>query len=82
MKHPQFAILAVFCLSTSALAQSAPRSADALPQWRAQRNVFDGNRPGAAVSNANQCAPGYARPIWGANSGLVGYSCTNYANGS
>jgi len=82
MKHIQFVILAIFCLSTSALAQSAPGGANATPQWRAQRNVFDGNGPGASVPNANQCAPGYARPVWGANSALVGYSCSNYANGS
>jgi hypothetical protein len=82
MKHIQFAILAIFCLSAPALAQSAPSGVNAPVQWRAQRNVFDGNREGAAVFNANQCAPGYARPVWGANSALVGYSCANYANGS
>jgi len=82
MKHLQCTILALFCLSTPALAQSAPRATNATPQWRAQLNVFDGNREGAPVHNANQCAPGYARPIWGTNSALLGYSCSNYANGS
>jgi hypothetical protein len=82
MKHFQFAMLAIICLSTSALAQSAPSGANAAPQWRAQINGFDGNRAGAPVSNANQCAPGYARPVWGPNSALVGYSCSDYANGS
>lgn len=82
MKHLQFAIVAIFCVSTSALAQTAPSGTSAPPQWRAQRNVFDGNRWGAPVSNANQCAPGYARPVWGSNSALLGYTCSNYANGS
>jgi hypothetical protein len=82
MKQLQFAILAIFCLSTSALAQSGPSSTNAAPHWRAQLNGFDGNREGASVSNANQCAPGYARPVWGSNSALLGYSCSNYANGS
>ena len=76
MKHLQFAILAIVCLSTSALAQG--RS----PQWRAQDSGFDGHTQGARVPDANQCAPGYAQPVWGANSALVGYSCSNYANGS
>jgi hypothetical protein len=82
MKHLQFAILAIFCLSTSALAQSAPSTANVAPQWRALLNVLDGNTTGAPVPDANQCAPGYAQPVWGANSALVGYSCSNYANGS
>jgi hypothetical protein len=82
MKHLQFAILAIFCLSASALAQSASSTANATPQWRAQLNVFDGNRRGAPVPDANQCAPGYAQPVWGANSALLGYTCSNYANGS
>jgi hypothetical protein len=75
MKHLPFTILAIFCLSASA---ETARS----PQWRAQFNDFEGNTQGASVPNANQCAPGYARPVWGANSALVGYSCSNYANGS
>jgi hypothetical protein len=82
MKYLQFAILAIFCLSASALAQSAPSAANATPHWRAQLNVFDENRRGAPVPNANQCAAGYARPVWGPNSALLGYSCSNYANGS
>jgi hypothetical protein len=76
MKHLQFAILAIVCLSTSALAQG--RS----PQWRAQANGFDATTQQGLVSDANQCAPGYAQPVWGANSSLAGYSCSNYANGS
>jgi len=85
MKHLQFAILpmfAMFCMSASALAQSAPGTTHAIPPWRAQFNGFEGNRPGAPVSDANECAPGYARPVWGPNSALLGYSCSNYANGS
>jgi hypothetical protein len=82
MKHLLFAILAVFCLSAPALAQSAPSTANATPQWRAQLNGFDGNTKGGRVSDANQCAPGYAQPVWGPNSALLGYSCSNYANGS
>jgi hypothetical protein len=79
MKYLQFAILAIVCLSTPALAQSYPNPA---PQWRAQINAFDGNGRGATVPDANQCAPGYAQPVWGPNSALLGYSCSNYANGS
>ena len=82
MKHLPFAILALFYMSASALAQSAPSAGHAVPQWRAQLNVYDGNRQAAQVPDANQCAPGYARPVWGANSALLGYSCSNYANGS
>jgi hypothetical protein len=82
MKHIQLAVLAIVCLSTSALAQSAPGHTNATPQWRAQLNVFDGNRQAASVPDANQCAPGYAQPVWGQNSALLGYSCSNYANGS
>jgi hypothetical protein len=82
MKSLQLAVLAIVCLSTSALAQNASGRTNAIPQWRAQLNSFDGNRPGAPVSNANQCAPGYAQPVWGQNSALLGYSCSNYANGS
>jgi hypothetical protein len=82
MKHLQFAILAIFYLSASTLAQSAPSTTNATPRWRAQLDVFDGNRQRAPVPNANQCAPGYARPVWGPNSALLGYSCSNYANGS
>jgi hypothetical protein len=82
MKHLQFAILAIFCLSASAFAQSAPSTANATSQWRAQLNVFDRSGRGAPVADANQCAPGYAQPVWGANSTLLGYSCSNYANGS
>jgi hypothetical protein len=78
MKYLQLAILAIVCLSTPALAQ---KSANATPQWRAQLNAFDGNSR-AAVPNANQCAPGFAQPVWGPNSALLGYSCSNYANGS
>jgi len=82
MKVLQFAILAIFCLSTPALAQSAPSSAHAAPQWRAQLNGFERNTQGGLVSKANQCAPTYAQPVWGPNSTLLGYSCSNYANGS
>ena len=81
MKHLQFAILAIICLSTSALAQSAISTTNATAQWRAQLNVVDGNKPGATVPDANECAPGYAQPVWGANSALLGYSCSNFANG-
>jgi hypothetical protein len=80
MKGLQFALLAIFCLSTSALAQSSTTNGP--PHWRADVNVYDWNRQGAPVPNANQCAPGYARPVWGPNSVLLGYSCSNYANGS
>jgi hypothetical protein len=76
MKHFQFAMLAMVCLSTSALAQG--RS----PQWRDQFNDFEGNTQGGLVSDANQCAPAYAQPVWGANSTFLGYSCSDYANGS
>jgi hypothetical protein len=82
MKHVRLAVLAIVCLSTSALAQSAPGRTNAIPQWRAQLDVFDGDRQGATVPDANQCAPGYAQPVWGQNSALLGYSCSNYANGS
>jgi len=80
MKYLPFAVLAVFCLSGSALAQNAPGTSHATPQWRAQ--LFDGNIRGAPVRDANQCAPGYARPVWGPGSALLGYSCSNNANGS
>jgi hypothetical protein len=76
MKHLQFAVLTILCLSTSAMAQG--RS----PQWRAQLNGFDDYTQGGLVRDANQCAPTYAQPVWGPNSTLEGYSCSNYANGS
>jgi hypothetical protein len=76
MKHLQIAILAIVCLSTPALAQG--RS----PQYRAQLNDFDGYTQGGLVPDPNQCAPTYAQPVWGPNSTLQGYSCSNYANGS
>jgi hypothetical protein len=81
MKRLQLAVLAIFCLSAPALAQSA-HSTNATPQWRAQLNVPDWNRPQRLVHDANQCAPVYAQPVWGPNSGLLGYSCSNYSNGS
>jgi hypothetical protein len=80
MKHLQFATLAIFCLSTSAWAQGAPNT-DASSQWRARHNVFDGSIPGGLVPNGNQCAPEYPQPVLGPNSQLLGYSCSNFANG-
>jgi hypothetical protein len=77
MKHLQLAILAIVCLSTSALAQGAPSAT----YGAAQLNVFDGNKPGAPVSDANQCEPGYAQPVWGPDSALLGYSRSSYAQG-
>ena len=77
MKHLQFATLAIFCLSTSAWAQGAPNT-DASSQWRAQ-HVFGGSIPGALVPNGNQCAPEYAQPVWGTNSEILGYACSNFA---
>ena len=84
MKHLQFAILAMFASS------ACPRRpwlkvlpARPTPHRHGEPSSgFEGNRPGARVSNANECAPGYARPVWGPNSALLGYSCSNYANGS
>jgi len=81
VKHLQFAALAIICLSTPALAL-AQKYPNSTPQWRAQLNSFDGNSPRGLVPDANQCAPGYAQPVWGPNSALLGYSCANYANGS
>ena len=78
MKRLQFTTLAIFCLSTSAWAQGA-LNIDVSSQGRAQHNVFDGSISGALVSNGNQCAPEYAQPVWGPNSQLLGYACSNFA---
>jgi hypothetical protein len=82
MKPVQCAILAVFCLLTPAPVQSAPGTTNTAPKWRALLNGLDGSRRGGLFPDANQCAPVYARPVWGPNSQLLGYSCSNYANGS
>jgi hypothetical protein len=79
MKHLQFATLAIFCLSASAWAQSAPSTTNAPPRWQAQRNVFDGNMRRGLVSNRNGCAPAYAHAVWGPNSALLGYRCSDFA---
>jgi hypothetical protein len=78
VKHLPFAILAIFCLSTSASAQNAPSTANGTPQRLAQHNVFQGNVGRGLVSNRNQCAPGYAHAVWGPNSALLGYRCSNF----
>jgi hypothetical protein len=36
---------------------------------------------GRIVQNANNCAGEHAEPIWGAGNRLVGYSCSDSANG-
>jgi hypothetical protein len=82
MKPVKIAILAVFCLLTSPPVHSAPDAANASPKLRAQFRGLDGNRRGGVFPDANQCAPVYARPVWGPHSELLGYSCSNYANGS
>ena len=82
MKHVRLAILAITCLSTSAWAQTAPGKADAIPQWRAQHRLSDGNNGAQIVPNANQCAPELSTAVWGPNSTLLGYSCWTNSNGS
>jgi hypothetical protein len=65
--------LAVFCLSSSASAQSAP-GAGVTPRLGAQHNGYYGR----LVSNRNGCAPGYAHAVWGPNSALLGYRCSSF----
>lgn len=77
MEHLRLAVFAIFCLTASAWAQTTP-------QWRAQQYGFDGNRwvaPAQVVPNANLCAPGLARAVWGANGALLGYRCWISSNG-
>jgi len=80
MKHLPLTILVLASLSTSAWAQTGPGQPGATPQWRAQRNLVDGNR--GMVPNANLCGAEMATAVWGADSAPLGYRCWTNSNGS
>jgi hypothetical protein len=82
-------VIAAILLSVcnSSYAESAPR--DARDHWAARYEAQEPTIPSFASHSAsrlyqsgNQCGPDRAVPVWGGQTGLLGYSCvSDSANG-
>ena len=78
MKRLPLTLLALLCLSSAAYAQSDARLAAAASSDNRQYSAIASIEQATSdrnIGNANDCAPDRARPVWGANSALLGYSC-------
>lgn len=85
MKKFHLTIAALLCLSSAACAETAPRVAAGASSTGGQTSSTALVAPTAfnhIVRNANDCAPDHPDAVWGANSTLLGYACSDSANGS
>jgi hypothetical protein len=85
MKLLSLTICGLVCLSAAAWAQNGPGQAYSTSSWRAQAHASEwagSGAPSKIFRNANECAPGWGRAVWGPNDALLGYSCFNNANGT
>ncbi len=72
------ATLTLFCMGAAALAQGgmyADTSRTTSGGGRGDVWWSGSGTPDHIISNANNCAPDVATPVWNSNSALVGYSC-------
>jgi len=82
MKSSLVALAALLSLSGAAFAQEGTLSGPAYQQWVASQRMGPMSlHPGWRYArNANDCAPGAARAIWGAGDAPLAYSCYDNPN--